>query len=109
MKILLTTLVMIATLFTVNVFAHSDHSHISREQAIKITVKSAKQMTFKDFGFEVGKLDSSWKTLTATDVAISHIENGNFFTSANNKSLKATLYFKVAQSGELVDVSNKRF
>lgn len=66
-------------------------------------------MTFKDFGFKVGKLDSAWKKLTHDDVAITREENGTFFTSAKNKSMASTLYFKITQSGELIDVSIKPF
>ncbi|MGO2012302.1 MAG: DUF6488 family protein [Pseudoalteromonas sp.] len=109
MKTLLTTLILIATFFSFNAFAHAGHDHINGKQAIKIAIKSAKQMTFKDFGFAVGKLDSSWKTLTEANVAINSEEDGNFFISANNASLKSTIYFKVAQSGDLIDVSNNSF
>jgi len=109
MKILLTALVLLITSLSFNVCAHADHSHINNEEAIKTTVKSATQMTFKDFGFEVGKLHNSWKSLTADDVVIDNVKNGHFFISANNESLKTTLYFKIAQNGQLVDVSNNSF
>lgn len=43
MKTLLITLATMVILFSNNVFSHANHSHINEQQAIEITVKSAKK------------------------------------------------------------------
>lgn len=109
MKILLTTLTSLVIFVSSPVMSHAGHSHISEEQAINSAVKSAKQMTFKDYGFSVGKLDSSWKTTSKQNVTASAQQNGYFLISVNNVTLDTTLYFKVAKTGEVIDVSKNTF
>jgi hypothetical protein len=109
MKTVLTTLTLIIALFSCTVFAHSEHAQISAQQAIKLAVKSANKMTFKDVGFEVGKLDSSWKNVTESNTAIESVDTGYFIVKANNTTLNTIIYFKITLEGQVLDVSKKGF
>ncbi|WJG09216.1 DUF6488 family protein [Aliiglaciecola sp. LCG003] len=56
MKKLLSVLAFCSVMICSNAIAHSDHGIISGQAAVNIVNKSIPKMTFKEFGFEVGKL-----------------------------------------------------
>lgn len=107
MKKRLKVLTLCAVLNMGNAYAHGDHDEpavISPEGAISIANKSVQQLTFKELGFAVGKLDASWKTLTAQDLSVVSIEDSFYVVSAKNS--ESTLYFKVAFDGQVMDVTH---
>jgi hypothetical protein len=63
MKILMYTILLITLLKQITVHAHQGHNEISSDNAINIASKSLKKLTFKDLGYDVGKLEASWKSL----------------------------------------------
>ncbi|MBV2130310.1 MULTISPECIES: DUF6488 family protein [Chromatiaceae] len=102
MKKLLSALILCSVLLSVNVKAHSDHDEISGQQAVSVALKSVKQMTFKDMGFEAGKLDESWKAVSAEQFSVVSIEDGYYVVSGKNGD--KTLFFKISNSGRMLDV-----
>lgn len=107
MKKILSVLTLCSAMICSNVSAHSDHGIISGQAAINIANKSLPQMTFKEFGFEVGKLDTSWKLLTAKDLSVVSVEDSFYVVSANNKETQSTIYFKIANNGQVMDITHK--
>ena len=101
MQKLLSVLAVCSTIFCSNVAAHSDHG------VINIVSKSLPQMTFKEFGFEVGKLGASWKLLTSSDMSVVSVEDSFYIVSANNTETESTIYFQIANNGQVMDVTHK--
>jgi hypothetical protein len=107
MKKRLSVLMLCSALFCSNVAAHSSHGVISGQAAINIVSKSLPQMTFKEFGFEVGKLDASWKLLTSSDISVISVQETFYIVSANNNEKENRIYFKIANNGQVMGVTHK--
>nr|WP_297347439.1 DUF6488 family protein [uncultured Glaciecola sp.] len=101
MKIILQTLAFVVFFGQSAAFAHEGHNDITRETAINIAIKSVQQLTFKDFGYEVGKLDKSWKSLSKNDVNISDVLDTGFIISATNSTTQKVIYFEIAKNGKV--------
>lgn len=106
MNKLLAVLVICSALFAVKSFAHGDHGVISGQKALSIAAKAINKMTFKDLGFEVGKLDGSWKAIDNTQLSIVSIEDTFFLVSATNSSNDEKVYFKIAKNGQVLAVKS---
>ena len=102
MKKLVSAAALCCILISGGAMAHADHGIISSQQAVAIAVKSVQQMTFKDFGFEVGKLGDSWKEVAAEQFSVVSIEEGYYVVSAKNAD--KTLFFKISNGGRVLDV-----
>ncbi|MBL4742008.1 MAG: hypothetical protein COB75_03700 [Idiomarina sp.] len=87
--------------------AHGDHGVISGQKAISIAAKSVKQMTFKNFDFEVGKLDDSWKDLSLENFSVVSVEEEFYVVSASNSDTAKQIFFKIANNGQVLDVKTK--
>lgn len=87
-------------------FAHGGHDAISPETALNIANKSVKQLTFKDLGFAVGKLDASWKSITDKNFSVIQVLDKTFIVSATNTSNKKVIYFEIAKNGKMLGVKN---
>jgi hypothetical protein len=107
MKKLLSILALCSAIFCSNVTAHSAHGDISGQAAINIVSKSLPQMTFKEFGFEVGKLDASWKLLTSSDMSVVSVKDSFYVVSANNTETGGSIYFQIANNGQVMAVNHK--
>jgi hypothetical protein len=90
------------------VLAHGDHGTISGQSAISIVTKSVKQLTFKDFGFEVGQLDNSWNDISAEHVSVISIEDDFYIVSATNNTTQKKVFFKIANNGQVLDVKHQK-
>jgi hypothetical protein len=107
MKKLIVTL-FIALLFnTGSAFAHGEHGKISVKEAIQVAIKATQKLTFKDFGFEVGKLTESWKTLTKDDFKLYAAQANRYIVRASNKANSKTIYFLMSMSGEVLKVNQE--
>ncbi|MFC0116463.1 DUF6488 family protein [Pseudoalteromonas xiamenensis] len=106
MKKLFTLAALCGALLANNVIAHEDHDHnmISSQGALSIAEKSLKQMTFKDFGFAVGKLNDSWKGLPQENFKVVSIEESYYIVSVKNAADDKQLFFKIANNGRVLDV-----
>ena len=67
------------------VLAHSDHGHVSDQQAISIAAKSIRNC-LKDYGFEVGKLNDSWKGISSEAFTVVNESDDTFIIQASNDS-----------------------
>ena len=89
---------------------HSRNSHMNEKKVISITIKTINKMTFKDLGYEAGKLPSSWEIINKADVNIVNVHEGSYVVIATNLQVKQTLYFRIDDDGDVVAVSeNKGF
>lgn len=104
MKKYLTATALCCVLISGGTLAHSDHGVISGQMAISIAAKSVKQMTFKDFGFEVGKLDDSWQDLSLEKFSVVSVEEEFYVVSAANSDAAKQVFFKIANNGQVLDV-----
>lgn len=104
MKILLLTLSFFFASVSTQVMAHSDHGHINGQAAVSIAEHSLLKLTFKDLGFEVGKLDQSWKNTSRDQVSIIEIKDDFYIISAKNIKNNKTIYMKIGNNGQLFDV-----
>lgn len=87
-------------------YAHEGHDVISSETALSIANKSVNQLTFKDLGYEIGKLDPTWKSLTMTDFSIEQILEEAFIVSATNTSNNMVIYFEIAKNGKVLSIKD---
>jgi hypothetical protein len=106
MKILTRAVLFIALIGQGNAFAHSNHNVISGQTALGVASKSVKQLTFKDFGFEVGKLDASWKALKDSHFSVVDVLEDSFIISAKNIASDNTIFFQIANNGQILNVKN---
>lgn len=88
--------------------AHGGHKSINGQEAIMITSKTIQQMTFKDLGFEAGKLGSQWKNLTSDDIDVLNIIEGHYIVKASLSDTE-NVYFQISPNGQVVDVKNSNF
>mgnify|MGYP007087007817 FL=1 len=107
MKSIITALFMALILNTGVAFAHGGHGKISAKQALQVAAKTTQQLTFKDFGFKVGKLDESWKTLTAEDFKLLGVEANRYVISAVNKTENKKIYFLMTMTGEMLQINSE--
>lgn len=106
MKLSLRTLLLITLITPVSlVMAHSDHGAINDDTAVQIAHKAVQQMTFKDFGYPVGKLDSSWKSVQGSDVEVIDSNDKFYFLRVTNRETKKSIYFKIAVTGQVLEAS----
>ena len=107
MNKLISIVALCGALLTGNVQAHGDHGVISGQKAVSIAATHIQKMTFKDAGFEVGKLDESWKNIDKSQLSIASVEDNFYVVSASNASNEDKLYFQIAKNGQVLAVKNK--
>ena len=104
MKILIYTILLITLIKQGAVYAHQGHNEISSKDAIYIASKSVKQLTFKDLGYDVGKLESSWKSLNDSNFNVLKVLETTFIISATNSSNGQVIYFEIAKNGKVMGI-----
>lgn len=107
MKKIFAGLVVSLMFMSSHVAAHADHGKISGQVAVEVAAKAAKQMTFKDFGFDIGKLDESWKDTAKTNFAVSSMERDYYIVRGIHAESEQKVYFKIAENGMVIDVSER--
>jgi hypothetical protein len=108
MRILACVVLLSAFIGQGNALAHGGHGDIDGKTALRVASKSVKQLTFKDFGFEVGKLDASWTELTASNFSVVEVLEDSYIISAKNMASKKTIFFQIAHNGQLMKVKNSK-
>jgi len=91
--------------------AHEGHGIISSETALSIANKSVKQLTFKDLGYDIGKLDASWKSLTDSSFSLIQELDKTFIVSATNTTNTTNsnvIYVEIAKNGKVLGVKSER-
>lgn len=83
--------------------AHSDHGAISDDAAVQIVHKAVQQMTFKDFGYPVGKLDDSWKSVKPDDIEVVEVGDGFYVLRITQSETKQSLSMKIAFTGQVME------
>lgn len=106
MRRFLNTIMLLSALGSCYTNAHSDHGTIGSDVALEIAGKSVQQLVFKDQGFEVGKLDSSWKSVGDSDLSVLDSKDDYFVISVENDSSKEVIYFQISNNGQVLDVAN---
>jgi len=91
-----------------SVLAHSDHGVINGQTALSIASRSVKQLAFKDFGFEVGKLDPSWKELKDSNFSVIEVLATSYIVGATNMAREKTIYFHIGNNGQVIEVKNSK-
>lgn len=107
MKNLIVMLFVGLMLNTGTALAHGDHGKISAKQAIQVANKVTQKLTFKDLGFNVGKLDESWKALSTEDFKLFAAQANRYIVSAFNKAENKTIYFLMTMNGEVLKVNSE--
>ena len=110
-RTVITKALLIASVVSSVAFAHQSHDTISSETALNIVNKSLKQLTFKDLGFEVGKLDASWKLLSDSNLRVIQTLDKTFIISATNATdtpSKNVIYFEIAKNGKVLGVKDSK-
>jgi hypothetical protein len=108
MKKLASAIILSAFLIQGSALAHSDHGAINGQMALNIASKSVKQLAFKDFGFEVGKLDASWKELKDSSFTVVEVLQASYIVSAKNGPNEKTIYLQIAHNGEVLNVKTSQ-
>jgi hypothetical protein len=104
MKVIIGTLLLFACIVQSAAFAHQGHNEITSETALSIASKSVQQLTFKDFGYEVGKLDASWKSETDVNSNVIEVTENAFIVRSTNASNNKIIYFEIAKNGKILSV-----
>ena len=108
MKAIIRTLLFIVCIGQSAAFAHEGHNEINSETALSIASQSVQQLTFKDFGYEVGKLDASWKSATDANFNVIEVLEKTFIVSATNSSNNEVIYFEIAKYGKVLGVKGTK-
>lgn len=106
MKVIVNIILIISLIGHCAAFAHEGHNDITEETALNIVNKSVKQHTFKDFGYEVGKLDASWKSVTRHNLKTVKKVDKSFIISAANIISDTVIYFHIEKNGKIRAVTN---
>jgi hypothetical protein len=109
MRIIIHKILLIALVVFIKqsmVFAHQGHAVISSQTAVTVANKTVKQLTFKDLGFELGKLDVSWKSLTVENFRVLKVLDKTFIISATNAINEEVIYFEIAKNGKVLGVKD---
>lgn len=106
MKVITRALFLVTCIWQSAAFAHQGHNEITSETALNIASKSVQQLTFKDFGYQVGKLDASWKSATDSNFNVVEVLEKTFVVSATNSSNNEIIYFEIAKNGKVISVKN---
>jgi len=106
MNKLLLIIMFCSTFFVGTASAHGDHGVITDKKALSITATLIKKMTFKDVGFDVGKLTPTWKNVDKSQLSIVSVADKFYVVSALNPSNDEKLYFQIAKNGRVNAVKN---
>ena len=105
MKAVLMAIALIAGVAQQAVNAHSTHG-VDETAAIAIVYDAVPQLTAKDFGFEVGQLDASWKSIAETDVSMVETDGDFFIMRATHPESKAAIFFLIGINGQVIEVKD---
>ena len=106
MKLFLRTLLLLTLITPAGlVMAHSDHGAINEQTAIQIAGKAVQQMTFKDMGYQAGKLDASWKAVQTSDIEVVEVTDGFYLLRVIHSETKKSLSLKIAFSGQVLEAT----
>jgi hypothetical protein len=108
MKVIIRTLLLVTCIVQSAAFAHQGHNEITSETALSIASKSVQQLTFKDFGYEVGKLDASWKSATDANFKVIEVLDKTLIVSTTNSSTNEVIYFEIAKNGKVLSVKGTK-
>jgi hypothetical protein len=86
------------------VFAHGDHGVISATSAVYIASNTVRKMTFKDMGYQAGKLDASWKDIPNEDINVIAVGDGSYVVSVSNQKIQKQVFLKITGTGQVLDV-----
>jgi len=100
------TILLITLLKQITVHAHQGHNEISSDNAINIASKSLKKLTFKDLGYDVGKLEASWKSLNDSNFNVLEVLETTLIIRATNSLNDQVIYFEIAKSGKVLSVKH---
>lgn len=103
-QLLRTLLLVILTTPAGLTMAHTGHGVINEETALQIAYKTVQQMTFKDFGFPVGKLEDSWKSVKPEDIQIVEVGDAFYVLRITQTETKQSLSMKIAFTGLVMAV-----
>jgi len=85
--------------------AHSEHSMISEGAALSIAKRAVSKLSFKDLGYNVGKLSKQWSLLKDTDFTLLDSKGNYFLVSATQTDIGKIIYLKITTSGQLISVN----
>ena len=86
------------------VSAHSDHGVINEKTAIEIAQKAVQQMTFKDFGYQAGKLDASWKSVKPENIEVVEVGESFYVLRVTQGDSKESLSLNIGFTGQVLEV-----
>lgn len=103
----ISTALLIACIGAGSAIAHQGHDVISSDTALSIANKSVKQLTFKDLGYDIGKLDASWKSVTDSDFSVTPVFDNTFIVSVINTTTNEIIVFEIAKTGKVLAIKPK--
>lgn len=89
------------------VFAHGSHGHepVTEEQVLSRAAVAAKRLSLKDVGLEIGKLPTSWASITKEHVSMYKKGEGYYIVAVMNSGEKKTLYILMSSDGGAYDAN----
>ena len=111
MKILTVLLISACSLFSTGLLAHpGGHGEMRLEigdtQALDIVKSMTRALTFKDRGYEAGKLDVSWLDVTKEEYQLVEESDSVFIFKAKNSKNDQTLFFTINKNGRVQTIKD---
>ena len=112
MRVLLTLIVALTAFTSSPLLAHpGGHGEmrleIGEKQALDIVQSMTKALTFKDRGYSVGKIDSSWEKVPKQAFKLVDESSSAFVYKVTNKANKQTLVLSINKNGRVASVNDE--
>lgn len=101
------TFCLLSLAFCQGAIAHSEHSAISEGAALSIAKRAVNKLSFKDLGYNVGKLPKQWSQLKDSDFTLLESKGNYYLVSAAQTDTGKIIYLKITTSGQVVSVNEK--
>ncbi|BFM09780.1 DUF6488 family protein [Halioxenophilus aromaticivorans] len=108
MKTATISLVLVAALFSATAGAHGKKTpptSLKRGSAKNLVTITVQQMTFKDMGFEAGKLGRSWQSITDDNIVLASRNGSTFVYTVKNDANDKVLTVNVLNDGTVESVA----
>ena len=98
------TALLVAIILSFTAFAHDGHGEISDKKAKSIAEITLRKMTFKDMGFEVGKLGKAWNAIKSEDASIYQKLEKEIIVRVRHPETAQVVYVIMSKEGRIKDV-----
>lgn len=87
--------------------AHPEHDNyqINGRAASSIAMRTVQQLTIKELGFEVKRLEEAWKNVSIEHMTVEAYKVDHYVVKATEPESAKTVFLKILKTGQVVQVS----